>query len=458
MNKITDKNRRNSDFLRLFCYNSTMREKIFRDPVHNDISITEPVIYQLINTPEFQRLRRIKQLGTTGYTFHGGEHSRFSHCLGVYDITRRMVERFNKSYSHIWQTQDSLLTLVAALLHDIGHGAYSHTFERLFDTDHEAITREIITSPETAIHEILSKVSPDFPDKVAAVIAHTYPNKQVEELISSQIDADRMDYLLRDSYFTGVSYGQFDLTRILSIIQPLENGIAFAYSGMHAVEDYLIRRYQMYMQVYFHPASRAMEVLLQNLLKRAKSLYPDNKSYFAQTSPNLVPFFERTVTLTDYLKLDDGVMNCYFQTWMTSDDKVLADLARRFLNRKVFKSVTFDEEDLDRLIQLKELIAGVGFDPDYYTAVHYNFDLPYDIYRPEAKKPRTAITIIEKNGKIAELSSLSPLVAALTGSSHGDRRFYFPKEMLSSNDLFANDKENFQKLIENGHFYPNLNR
>lgn len=431
-----------------------MREKIFRDPVHNDISITDPIIYQLINTPEFQRLRRIKQLGTTGYTFHGGEHSRFSHCLGVYDITRRMVDRFNTVYPHLWKTEDSLLALVAALLHDIGHGAYSHTFERLFDTDHEAFTQEIITSPQTSVHAILSKVSPDFPAKVAAVIAHTYPNKQVEGLISSQIDADRMDYLLRDSYFTGVSYGQFDLTRILSIIQPLEDGIAFSYSGMHAVEDYLVRRYQMYMQVYFHPASRAMEVLLQNLLKRAKALYPEHKAYFAQTSPNLIPFFEQTFQLEDYLKLDDGVMNTYFQTWLDSPDTILADLASRFINRKVFKSVTFDEADRDQLDQLRGLIAGVGFDPDYYTAVHYNFDLPYDIYRPESKKPRTAINMIEKNGEIAELSSLSPLVAALTGSSHGDRRFYFPKEMLDSQDLFSKDKETFQKSIENNHFCP----
>lgn len=428
--------------------------KIFRDPVHNDILIKDKVIYDLINTTEFQRLRRIKQLGTTGYTFHGGEHSRFSHCLGVYDIARRMVDHLNTNYPQIWRQEDSLLTLVAALLHDIGHGAYSHAFERLFDTDHEAMTREILTSPETQIHSILSEVSLDFPEKVAAVIAHTYANKQVEALISSQIDADRMDYLLRDSHFTGVSYGQFDLTRILSIIRPLPNGIAFAYNGMHAVEDYVIRRYQMYMQVYFHPASRAMEVLLQNLLKRAKHLYSQNLTYFHQTAPNLIPFFEQRATLQDYLRLDDSVMNAYFQTWMIGFDPILADLASRFINRKVFKSVTFEEEDVTELDQLKQLISKVGFDPTYYTAVHYNFDLPYDIYRPEAKKPRTEITIIEKNGQTAELSSLSPLVASLTGTSHGDRRFYFPKEMLYQNVTYARYSRAFQAAISNNHFIP----
>ena len=120
-----------------------------------------------------------------------------------------------------------------------------------------------------------------------------------------------MDYLLRDSYFTGASYGEFDLTRVLRVIRPIENGIAFSRDGMHAVEDYIISRYQMYMQVYFHPASRAMEVLLQNLLKRAKYLYPKEKEFFTVTSPHLIPFFENRVTLEDYLSLDDGVIDVY---------------------------------------------------------------------------------------------------------------------------------------------------
>ncbi|WP_019784950.1 HD domain-containing protein, partial [Streptococcus sobrinus] len=231
-----------------------------------------------------------------------------------------------------WNQEDSLLTMAAGLLHDLGHGAYSHTFERLFGTDHEAVTQEIITNPETEVNAVLRRISPDFPDKVASVINHTYPNKQVEQLISSQIDCDRMDYLLRDAYYTGASYGQFDLTRILSVIRPYGNRIAFTINGTHAIEDYLVSRYQMYMQVYFHPASRAMEVLLQNLLKRAKVLYPDQKVYFEKTSPCLIPFFEKNYSLQDYLRLDDGVMNTYFQSWMTSEDAILADLANRFIN------------------------------------------------------------------------------------------------------------------------------
>lgn len=422
-------------------------------PVHNYIPVEDELIYDLINSKEFQRLRRIKQLGSSSFTFHGAEHSRFSHCLGVYYLARRVTNIFDKKYSDIWNSNESLLTMTAALLHDIGHGAYSHTFERLFDTNHETITQQIILSPETEINTILRRVSPDFPDKVASVINHTYSNKQVEQLISSQIDVDRMDYLLRDSYFTGASYGEFDLTRVLRVIRPIENGIAFSRDGMHAVEDYIISRYQMYMQVYFHPASRAMEVLLQNLLKRAKYLYPKEKEFFTVTSPHLIPFFENRVTLEDYLSLDDGVMNTYFQTWMQSADKILSDLASRFINRKVFKSITFDEKDLSNLEKLRKIVKDLGFDPTYYTALHLNFDLPYDVYKPDVQNPRTQIEMLQEDGSIAELSTLSPLVHTLSGTTHGDRRFYFPKEMLIKDGLFVEAKEKFSHYIKNKHFY-----
>lgn len=429
-----------------------MNEKVFRDPVHNYITVNHPVIYDLINSKEFQRLRRVKQVSTTVFTFHGAEHSRFSHCLGVYEIARRVTEIFDVKFPEIWDTNEDLLTMVAALLHDVGHGAYSHTFEKLFDTDHEAITQEIITSPDTEVNAILRQVSPDFPEKVASVINHTYHNKQVVQLISSQIDCDRMDYLLRDSYYSGANYGQFDLTRILRVIRPTKDSIVFEYNGMHAVEDYIVSRFQMYMQVYFHPASRAMEVLLQNLLKRAKYLYHIDSHFFEKTSPNLIPFLANQASLADYLSLDDGVMNTYFQAWISAEDDILADLASRFVNRKVFKSVTFEEESRKDLSHLVELVKSVGFDPDYYTGIHVNFDLPYDIYRPEKKEPRTEINMIQKDGSVVELSTISPIVKTLTGTIYGDRRFYFPKEMLRDDDLFTQTKNEFMSYISNDHF------
>ena len=438
MSKLSSRLSLNFFSVVFFClwYNRAMIEKVFRDPVHNYIHVDHQVIYDLINTKEFQRLRRIKQLGTSGYTFHGGEHSRFSHCLGAYEIARRITKIFDEKYPEIWDQHESLLVMTTDL----------------FDTDHEEITRQIITNPETEINQVLIQVAPDFPEKVASVINHTYPNKQVVQLISSQIDVDRMDHLLRDSYYTGASYGRFDLTRILRVICPVENGIAFKRNGMHAVEDYVVSRYQMYMQVYFHPASRAMEVLLQNLLKRAKFLYEKQKDYFALSSPNLIPFFEKRVTLKDYLALDDGVMNTYFQVWMSSPDTILSDLAQRFINRKVFKSIIFSTETEKYLKVMRNLVAGVGFDPDYYTAIHRNFDLPYDFYRPDVEKPRTQIEIVQKDNSLAELSTLSPIVESLAGTRHGDNRFYFPKEMLKDAGLFSENSKTFLSYIKNDQF------
>jgi len=244
--------------------------------------------------------------------------------------------------------------------------------------------------------------------------------------------------------------------RILRVIKPIENKIVFEKNGMHAVEDYIVSRFQMYMQVYFHPASRGVELGLQNLLKRAKHLYDKNDSYFSKTSPGLIPFFKNDYSLDDYLKLDDGVLNTYFQNWMTSEDSILADLSSRFINRKILKSVTYDQESDNKLNRLKELVEEVGFDPEYYTGIHVNFDLPYDIYRPDLKHSRTQIEMIQKDGSLIELSQLSAIVKTLTGTTYGDRRFYFPKEMFDLDDLFANSKEEFISYISNEHFtFPN---
>ncbi|HCN73966.1 HD domain-containing protein [Pseudolactococcus plantarum] len=427
-------------------------EKVFRDPVHNYIAVSNQIIYDLIGTSEFQRLRRIKQLGTSSYTFHGAEHSRFTHCLGVYHIAKQITDMFTKNYPEVWNPEENLVTQCAALLHDVGHGAFSHTFEGIFGTDHEAITVEIITNPETQVNAVLRKVSPDFPEKVASVITHDYDNQQVVQLISSQIDADRMDYLLRDSYYTGATYGEFDLTRIMRVITPVENGIAFKIQGMHAVEDYIVSRYQMYMQVYFHPASRAMEVLLHQLLKRAKVLYPTQKDYFNVTSPRLIPFFEKNFNLSDYLHLDDGVLTTYFQNWQTHPDPILSDLSNSFVNRKLAKSVKYDHKDEADLSILRDIIEKIGFDPEYYTAIHSNFDLPYDLYRPEIKAPRTQIEIMQKDGTLTELSELSSLVKSLTGTTHGNSRFYFPREILNPQTLFKAEQEAFVSYINNDQF------
>ena len=247
-----------------------IEEKVFKDPVHRYVHVRDQVIWDLIKTREFQRLRRIKQLGTTYLVFHGAEHSRFNHSLGVYEIVRRIVDDVFKGRPE-WDEDERLLVLCAALLHDLGHGPFSHAFENVFETDHEYFTRQILLG-DTEVNAVLRRVANDFPEKVAQVIEKTYPNELVVSLISSQIDADRMDYLQRDAYYTGVSYGHFDMERIMRVMRPRENGVVIKESGMHAVEHYIMSRYQMYLQIYFHPVSRSAEVVLNHILKRVKVL------------------------------------------------------------------------------------------------------------------------------------------------------------------------------------------
>ncbi|MGK4144802.1 HD domain-containing protein [Weissella paramesenteroides] len=440
----------------------TGSEKVFRDPVLNTIRVKDQVILELIGTSEFQRLRRIKQLGVASAVFHGAEHSRFSHSLGVYEIARQCAEHLERFYPSrepgdgLWDVSERLVLLCAALLHDVGHGPYSHTFEHIFNTDHEAYTQAIILSPSTEIHQVLVKVSPDFPEKVASVIAKTYPNPQVVQLISSQIDADRMDYLLRDAYYSGATYGQFDLSRIIHVMRPYAGGIAFDEKGSYAIEDYVVSRYQMYVQVYFHPVSRSFEVLLQHLLERAKVVYDegqrDSRVNTAFISPTLQPLFAGNLTLQQYVMLDDSLMLANISAWRYAEDAILADLATRFIDRKPLKSIVITNETKKLLPTIKQLIDSAGFDTRYYTAENDSFDLPYDAYNPKDKKPRTQIELMQLDGSLKELSTQSPLVEAMTGRIFGNARFFFPREMLvqhAVDDIMAPIYSDFQRYVHN---------
>ena len=431
-------------------------EVLLRDPVHGYIHIEDKVIFDILQSKEFQRMRRIKQLGPISYVFPGATHTRFEHNLGVYELTRRICNIFSKNYPSrepndgLWDDSNRLLVECAGLLHDIGHGPYSHTFEHLFGTNHEKIGQQIITDHYAEINQALRQVSPNFPELVASVIAKTYPNPQIVKMISSQADADRMDYLQRDAYFTGVNYGQFDLSRVLRVIRPYQDGICFTNNGMHAVEDYIVSRYQMYQQVYFHRVGRSMEVILHHLLQRAKVVY---KTGTLQVTPSLAKFLEGNWTLDDYLKLDDGVMETNFSLWLNSSDPILADLASKYLFRKPLASVRIDEDTKGLLPKLKDLIKQAGFDPTYYTDTNSAFDEPYDAYKPTGKNANSQIEIMQDDGSLIELSQLSPLVKALNGTFQGDERFFFPKTMLSQSNepqIFDPLYEQFQRYIKNG--------
>src|SRR5690625_33964 len=337
-----------------------------------------------------QRLRRIKQLGATNLTFHGAEHSRFNHSLGVYEIVRRIIQKMELRPE--WNSEERLVCLCAALLHDLGHGPFSHSFEKVFSLDHELFTEKIILG-DTGVNKVLSQVAEDFPKDVANVINKTYHDKLVTSLISSQIDADRMDYLLRDAYYTGVSYGNFDMERILRVMRPTEDKVVIKSSGMHAVEDYIMSRYQMYWQVYFHPVSRSAELILSKILQRVKALHCD--SYAFQHEPvHFYSFFSGNIALEDYIALDENIMMAYFQMWVHERDEILADLCERFINRRLLKFISYqpdDKNEMQRFEQLQELFKQVGIDPDYYLEVIYSSDSPYDLYIPGKQGDRKSV-------------------------------------------------------------------
>ena len=421
-------------------------EKVFKDPVHRYVHVRDRVIWDLVGTKEFQRLRRIKQLGTTFLTFHGAEHSRFNHSLGVYEIVRRIIDDVFDGRQE-WDNGDRLLTLCAALLHDLGHGPFSHAFEKVFDFDHEDFTRAIILG-DTDVNKVLRNVSPDFPEQVAEIIAKTSEKKLVVSLISSQIDADRMDYLQRDAYFTGVSYGQFDMERILRVMRPREEQVVIKKSGMHAVEDYIMSRYQMYWQVYFHPVSRSAEVILTKILHRAKQLFKENHQ-FKHEPLHFISFFRENVTLEDYLKLDEAVIMFYFQIWQDEADPILSDLCRRFVNRNLFKYAEFDPaKEYKKLAELTSLFLKAGIDPDYYLVVDSSSDLPYDFYRPGEEEERLPIHLLMKNGELRELSRESEIVDAISGKRRTDHKLYYPADFLADESTNNDIKKQMRALLE----------
>ncbi|HEY9582348.1 MAG TPA: HD domain-containing protein [Savagea sp.] len=403
-------------------------EKVFKDPIHHYIHVRDRVIWDVIGTKEFQRLRRIRQLGTTYLVFHGAEHSRFQHSLGVYEIVRRIVDDVFTGRPE-WREEERLVTLCAALLHDLGHGPFSHAFENVFELDHEQYTQAILLG-DTEVNEVLSRVAPDFPERVANVIEKTYHDKLVVSLISSQIDADRMDYLQRDSYYTGVSYGHFDMERILRVMRPTEEQAVIKYSGMHAVEDYIMSRYQMYWQVYFHPVSRSAEVILIKILHRARQLYKEG--YIFQSEPTLfIPFFKERVTVEDYVALDESILLSSFQLWQREEDAILSDLCTRFINRRLFQYAEFDPAtEYQKFGELQKLFERAGLDPTYYLVTDSSSDLPYDFYRTGEENERIPIHLQMPDGTLQELSRKSEIVEAISGKRRTDHKIYYPEDVL----------------------------
>lgn len=399
-------------------YSKLEDSKVFRDAVHNYIHVDQPVLLELINSKEMQRLRRIKQLGGTYQVYQSAEHSRFCHSLGVYFIVRKMI--FNSMIGDYINDYDKLTVMCAALLHDIGHGPFSHCFEAAFGLSHEEYTRKIING-NSEVHNILEDFEPGFSKIVSSVIEKKHPNKILVQMISSQLDADRMDYLLRDSYFTGTTYGHFDLYRILRVMTVSNNKIVYKASGVQAIENYILARYHMYWQVYYHPVSRSYEQLLISIFKRMKDLYV--KGYDFGDIRYLKPFLEETIDEIAYVKLDENIVIYYFKLLSEGNDEILVDLCNRFLNRKLF--VYQDLKNDTEKSKITAEFAKKGYDTKYYVVSDDQSQIPYLYYDSNDVE---AIEILV-NHDLKALPEVSEIVGAITNSRKNkiDHKIFYPE-------------------------------
>ena len=396
--------------------------KVLKDPVHSYIHIHYEVIWNCLDSKEFQRLRRIRQLGGDFQVYPTAEHSRFSHSLGVYEIVRRMVTEV-KSLCVELTEYDKVCVMLAGLLHDVGHGPFSHAFEHITNHSHEEYTAKIILG-NTELNTILRAVSENLPQDIVSIIQHTHENDILNQIVSGQLDADRMDYLLRDSYFTATSYGQFDLERILRTMRVRKTiegrkVIVVKYTGIHSVEDYIMARYQMYWQVYYHPVARSYEAVFIQLFNRLKDIFVENKSYFDDMRV-LVPFLEKSeVTEEEYFKLDENALLYFCTLIQEKGDSIAADLAKRLQNRKLFEYVDYSEENL---AQIRNMLKKNDFEERYYLRVE---NVEASVYSPYKGRK---ILIEKLNGEIVALEKASNIVESITkGQAKKEGTIFFPR-------------------------------
>ena len=427
-----------------------LEEKVFRDPVYGYVHVYDQLIWDLIQTKEVQRLRRIKQLGGTYMVFHTAEHSRFSHSLGVYEMARRIIRALMHQET-VLSEEERLLVLSAALLHDLGHGPFSHSFEAVFSVRHELFTERIIME-DTEVNRVLEAYQKGFAKKVRDVINKTYPNPLVINIISSQLDADRLDYLLRDAYFTGAPYGEIDVERILRTMRVVNNKIVYKVSGMHAIEDYLMSRYQMYWQVYLHSAGRSFDLVIQRMLHRVRELIFEGYEFNCHLGAIKDLFLEEEPSVETYLKFDDSTILYYASLFAEEKDPILSDLADRFINRRLLKEVHYtpSDETHEKLKQIREYMIELGINPDYYLLTDHSVKTPYDYYGHKTNCLPDCIELLMRDGSIQEISEVSTIIKGIIAvKPKQEHKVYFPLDLISESQNEEVKKKVIELLYEN---------
>lgn len=332
--------------------------KIVNDPIYGFVKFPYQSVFELIEHPYFQRLRRIRQLGMTHLVYPGAHHTRFHHALGAMYLMTEAIEVLRSKGHDISEAEAEAVT-IAILLHDIGHGPFSHALE-------DSIVRSVHHEEISALlMDALNKDMKGRLDLAIKIFRNQYSKKFLHQLVSSQLDMDRLDYLNRDSFFTGVSEGVISSERIIKMLEIHDDQLAIEAKGIYSIEKFIVARRLMYWQVYLHKTVVSAEVLLINILKRAKELSRSGKKLFA--TPAFSYFLNNEVTRADFEKdrsilelftqLDDSDIGTSIKVWSKSEDKILSDLCSRMINRKLFKIILQKEPfDPEKVQQTKAKI------------------------------------------------------------------------------------------------------
>lgn len=310
------------------------KKKIINDPVFGFITIPGELLYDLLQHPLVHRLTRIKQLGLTSYVYPGTQHTRFQHSLGALHLMTEAIKTLQSKGNEI-TPQEADAVYAAILLHDLGHGPFSHTLEDFFFSQH---------SHEDVGLALLERLNHDFNGKLSLtlqIVRGTYQKKFLHELVSGQLDMDRLDYLRRDSFFSGVTEGNIGSARIIKMLNIKNDKLVVEAKGIYSIENFLMSRRLMYWQVYLHKTAYAAEIMLHKTLQRARYVAQQDSSLFA--SPSLLYFLRQPASeITDealdhFINLDDSDIWVALKAWCHHPDKVLSLLSNGIVNRKIFK-------------------------------------------------------------------------------------------------------------------------
>jgi HD superfamily phosphohydrolase len=421
---------------------------ILRDPVHGLVAFEgaeEGIVERLLDTPEIQRLRRVRQLGVTSLAFPGAEHSRFAHALGAAFVMKLLLARLRDIHGVLPASQQVTAdhgreALAAALLHDLGHGPLSHLFEDAIPgtPPHETWTERVVLDSATGVNRVLSSIDPALPARVVALVHGRHELPYLARAVSGELDVDRCDYLLRDAHATGVRYGLYDLDWLLRSLRfaPTTGAEAPALAidgakGLPAIEAFIIARLFMFQQVYLHKATRAAEWMIRTILARAVMVLRAGGSLEAVPAAVAAAARAERIALSDYLELDDGVLWGAMHTWERARDRPLADLAQRIRARALFKTLELFGEQATpagrerALLVARDVARARGYDPDAYVGLDMATDEPFGA-------EGAPLMVVYAKGPARPLHEVSFLLGRLAGQVLSRVRLVFAPELRES--------------------------